>query len=144
MLAVTPKLAELIAVSRPVRVLFDEPSVIVWVAEPTSITTEPLSLSAVLATDPSVPEASVRLLFPVSVKLTVAGAVFAVSAMAEVIVRSPPVPEVPETMLSREPEASVRTAAVTPNPAALIVEAKPAKVLLEEVIAMVWTVPLPT
>jgi hypothetical protein len=56
---------------------------------------------------------------------------------------SPAAPEVLETRLSRDPDESVSTLAVTPAPDALMAEASPASVLLEELRVMVWAVPLP-
>jgi hypothetical protein len=56
---------------------------------------------------------------------------------------SPAAPEVFETRLSRDPFESVSTLAVTPAPEELIAEAKPASVLSEESIVIVWAVPLP-
>ena len=39
---------------------------------------------------------------------------------------SPPTPDVPETRLNRDPDASVRTLAVTPTEEELMAEARPA------------------
>ena len=55
----------------------------------------------------------------------------------------PPAPEVPETRLSREPDASVSTLAVTPAPEALMAAARPESVLFDELSVMVYAVALP-
>ena len=67
-----------------------------------------------------------------------------VSVKADVIVRSPRLPDVPLTRLNREPFASVITFAVTPIPAWLIAAASPVSVLLFEPTLIVCAVPLPT
>src|ERR1700734_2031670 len=54
------------------------------------------------------------------------------SVRLEVIVICPAAPEVSETRLSREPEESVSTLAVTPSPAELMADARPASVWLDE------------
>ncbi len=56
----------------------------------------------------------------------------------------PLAPEVAETRLRREPVASVSTLAVMPTPEELMAEARPERVLSEELREMVCAVPLPT
>ena len=67
-----------------------------------------------------------------------------VSTIEELMVRLPAAPEVPDTMLSREPEESFSTPAVTPAPEELMAATRPASVLFEESRVMVFAVPLPT
>ena len=78
--------------------------------------------------------------------VTVALSVLLAAALSELSLTTmfPPVPEVPDTRLRREPVASVSTLAVMPTPEALMAEARPARVSSEEPSVMVCAVPLPT
>jgi hypothetical protein len=116
--------------------------IVCWLPPPTVILSVPVNCSLELTTGES-RALEVVLLEPA---VTVAPSVLLAAAAIELAVTAmlPLAPEVPETRLSREPLASVSTLAEMPRPEELMVEARPASVLSEELRVKVCDVPLPT
>ena len=96
---------------------------------------EPASASPRLGTESSSPVELTELVAAAPLKPRTGARVLALT------VRSPLAPDVPETRLRREPEASVNTLAVTPTADELIAAARPLRLLSDEFSVMVCGVP---